>query len=63
MSGSLRFRFLDAGRGSSDWDQLHAHRRVRAVIGICHCPSETDLRASYAAFLARHVAEFPYMAQ
>ena len=61
-TGYFRLRFVDAGHGASDWDDLHLYRRVRAVIGICHCPSESDLRTSYNAFM-RHVAAYPYTAQ
>ncbi|KAL1507542.1 hypothetical protein AB1Y20_007164 [Prymnesium parvum] len=61
--GCLHVHFVDAPPGASDWGELHSHRRVRAVIGLCHCPSEADLRASYAAFIATQVALFPYTSQ
>ena len=52
--GVLRLRFV-AGPATapSDWDDLHANRRVRAVVGLCHCPSEADLRVAYLDFVAQ----------
>ena len=41
--GTLVLRFVEAGGGISDWDDLYPQRRVRASIGICHCPSEQNL--------------------
>ena len=30
--------------------ELHTYRKVRGVIGICHCPAVADLDAAYARF-------------
>ena len=60
--GAIRLRFVDAGGGVSDWDGLYPQRRVRAVIGLCHCPSEPDLGSSFAA-LVRQIEAFPHTAQ
>ena len=45
--GVLRLRFV-AGPASdvvrNEWEDLHAHRRVRAIVGLCHCPCESNLQ-------------------
>lgn len=63
MKGCLHFRFVGEDRSLSDWDELMSHRRVRAVIGICHCPSENDLQAPYTSFIARCREKFPHSTQ
>ena len=35
---------------SSLLKELHTFRKVRGVIGICHCPAVTDLSQAYARF-------------
>ena len=60
--GTLRLRFLEVGGGPSDWDDLHSQRRVRAVVGLCHSPSEANLSDAFRAFMGR-VQEFPSTAQ
>ena len=56
-SGTVRLRFLEAGGGASDWDDLYPQRRVRAVVGLAHFPSERNLGQSFRSFM-RRVAEF-----
>ena len=51
--GAFKLHFVEAGGGISDWDELYPHRRVRAVIGLCHFPSSVELGASYGAFVHR----------
>jgi hypothetical protein len=51
--GAFKLHFVEAGGGISDWDELYPHRRVRAVIGLCHFPSSVELGASYGAFVQR----------
>ena len=52
--GVLQLRYVaGAAAKPSDWDDLHAHRRVRAVVGICHCLVESDLIAAYSDFAAQ----------
>ena len=58
--GFLRLHFVDesvTNARSVEWQSLHAHLRVRAAVGICHCPREADLRAAYREFVARQQAE------
>ena len=51
--GVLRLCFVAAADlATSDWDALHAHRRVRAVVGLCDCRRETDLGGAYGRFEA-----------
>ncbi|CAK9146469.1 unnamed protein product [Ilex paraguariensis] len=42
-SGSLRFKFMLGGSPPSPWEDFQSHRKILAVIGICHCPSSPDL--------------------
>uniref|UniRef100_A0A7N0USL5 Trafficking protein particle complex II-specific subunit 120 homolog n=1 Tax=Kalanchoe fedtschenkoi TaxID=63787 RepID=A0A7N0USL5_KALFE len=35
-SGSLQFRFLLGGSPPSPWEDFQSHRKILAVIGICH---------------------------
>ncbi|XP_051129441.1 trafficking protein particle complex II-specific subunit 120 homolog [Andrographis paniculata] len=44
-SGSLRFKFILGGSPPSPWEDFQSHRKILAVIGICHCPSSPDLRS------------------
>ena len=60
--GTLSIRFLEAGGGASDWDDLYPQRRVRAVVGLCHFPCERDLGRSFRAFM-RRVEDFPSTTQ
>ena len=51
--GVLRLCFVAAADlAASDWDALHAHRRVRAVVGLCDCRRESDLGGAYGRFEA-----------
>ena len=51
--GVLRLCFVAAADlATSDWDALHAHRRVRAVVGLCDCRRESDLGGAYSRFEA-----------
>ena len=51
--GALRLCFVAAADlAPSDWDALHAHRRVRAAVGLCDCRRETDLGGAYGRFEA-----------
>ena len=60
--GVLRLRFV-AGPASdvvrSEWEDLHAHRRVRAIVGLCHCPSESDLQEAVRLFSQKPSAQTP----
>ena len=60
--GTLRLRFLQSGGGPSEWEELYPQRRVRAVVGLCHSPSEDDLGGAFRAFM-RRVEAFPATAQ
>ena len=60
--GTLRLLFVEAGGGPSDWDELYPQRRVRAMVGICHCPAEHDLYTSYRAFV-QQASSFPSVTQ
>lgn len=44
-SGTLRFKFILGGSPPSPWEDFQSHRKIMAVIGICHCPSSPDLRS------------------
>ena len=60
--GKLRLRFVEAGGGPSDWDELYPQRRVRAVVGLCHFPCERNLSESFRSFMQR-VEDFPSTTQ
>lgn len=51
-SGSLRFKFMLGGSPPSPWEDFQSHRKILAVIGICHCPSSPDLDAVIDQFSA-----------
>lgn len=51
-SGSLRFKFILGGSPPSPWEDFQSHRKILAVIGICHCPSSPDLRSVSNQFTA-----------
>lgn len=61
--GTLNLRFVEVGAGISDWDDLYPHQRVRAVVGICHCPSERNLGRSFHTFMQKGTEGFPHMSQ
>ncbi|KAG0465726.1 hypothetical protein HPP92_019890 [Vanilla planifolia] len=42
-SGSLRFKYMVGGGPPSPWEDFQAHRKILAVIGLCHCPASPDL--------------------
>ncbi|KAH0467072.1 hypothetical protein IEQ34_004310 [Dendrobium chrysotoxum] len=42
-SGSLRFKYMVGGAPPSPWEDFQAHRKILAVIGLCHCPASPDL--------------------
>ncbi|GFY96899.1 similar to TRS120 [Actinidia rufa] len=49
-SGSLRFKFMVGGSPPSPWEDFQSHRKILAVIGICHCPSSPDLESVIEQF-------------
>ncbi|XP_010519641.1 PREDICTED: trafficking protein particle complex II-specific subunit 120 homolog [Tarenaya hassleriana] len=49
-SGSLRFKFVLGGAPPSPWEDFQSHRKILAVIGLCHCPSSPDLAAVIEQF-------------
>ncbi|XP_028548726.1 trafficking protein particle complex II-specific subunit 120 homolog [Dendrobium catenatum] len=42
-SGSLRFKYMVGGAPPSPWEDFQAHRKILAVIGLCHCPASPNL--------------------
>ncbi|KAG6494566.1 hypothetical protein ZIOFF_042324 [Zingiber officinale] len=42
-TGSIRFKFMLGGSPPSPWEDFQSCRKILAVIGLCHCPSSTDL--------------------
>ncbi|XP_020576214.1 trafficking protein particle complex II-specific subunit 120 homolog isoform X2 [Phalaenopsis equestris] len=42
-SGSLLFKYMVGGAPPSPWEDFQAHRKILAVIGLCHCPASPDL--------------------
>lgn len=42
-SSSLRFKYMVGGSPPSPWEDFQAHRKILAVIGLCHCPASPDL--------------------
>ena len=54
--GALRFEFqIDEAnevKTSPGWEQYHVHKRIQAVICICHCPANPDLEVPYQEYLA-----------
>ncbi|KAK9837091.1 hypothetical protein WJX81_002340 [Elliptochloris bilobata] len=51
-NGALHFRFIpvDKAQQGSVLADLHKHRNVLGVIGLCHCPSVRSIGASYEEF-------------
>lgn len=53
----MHFQFVETplSRLNPEWNHFHAHRRVMAVVAICHCPSSPDLSDAYREFQAIRV--------
>ena len=51
-TGCMHLKFLseEAATAPNPLSCLYWHRKVLGVIGICHCPTVTDLVREYAAF-------------
>jgi len=58
---AARLRQAEAVQQASVLAQLHKHRNVLGVIGVCHCPSITSIGAAYEEFerLCRCAAAVP----
>ncbi|KAK8958426.1 hypothetical protein KSP40_PGU002955 [Platanthera guangdongensis] len=67
-SSSLRFKYMVGGAPPSPWEDFQAHRKILAVIGLCHCPASPDLHRvieqfasvskGYASALAKRLFAF-----
>ncbi|OAY69410.1 Trafficking protein particle complex II-specific subunit 1 [Ananas comosus] len=42
-SGALRLRFVLGGSPPSPWEDFQSHRKILAVLALCHCPASPDL--------------------
>ncbi|KAK9802768.1 hypothetical protein WJX73_000202 [Symbiochloris irregularis] len=53
-TGSMHFRFLpaDMAMQPSLLKDLHFYRKILGIIGICHCPANSNLPQAYAKFEA-----------
>lgn len=49
-SGTLLFKYVIGGSEPSPWEEFQAYRKIHGVIGICHCPSNSDLESVVVEF-------------